>query len=110
MKSFHFNFRNENIELLLCTVIPANQLSVFGAVADLCNELSDGFGTSGKPEAPDHLETMENPTGLSDAETHTNAQHRRNLVQEYERKFEPLFEDQKLSKLCSDAGLKLIER
>ena len=36
--------------------------------------------------------------------------HSGNLVQEYERKFEPLAEDQKLSKLCSDAGLKLVER
>ena len=30
--------------------------------------------------------------------------------QEYEQKIEQLSEDQKLSKLCSDAGLKLIER
>ena len=63
-----------------------------------------------KPEAPDHLETMEIPTGLSNAETHTNAQQRKNLVQEYDRTFEQLSEDQKLSKLCSDAGLKLVER
>ena len=53
---------------------------------------------------------MEIPTGLSNAETHTDAQQRRNLVQEYERKFEQLSEDQKLSKLCSDARLKLVER
>ena len=31
-------------------------------------------------------------------------------MQEYDRKFEQLSEDQKLSKLCSDAGLKLVER
>ena len=31
-------------------------------------------------------------------------------MQEYERKFEQLSEDQKLSKLCSDAGFKLAER
>ena len=35
---------------------------------------------------------------------------RRNLVQEYDRKFDQLSEDQTLSKLCSDAGLKLVER
>ena len=109
-KSIHFNGSDENIELLLRTVISANQLSICGAVADLCNELSDGCRASGKPEAPDHLETTEIPTDLSNAETHTNAQQRGNLVQEYERKFEQLSEDQKLSKLCSDAGLKLAER
>ena len=43
-------------------------------------------------------------------ETQTNAQQRRNQVQEYERKFEKLSEDQKLSKLCSAAGVKLVEQ
>ena len=38
-KSVHFNGSNENIELLLRTVISANQLSVYGAVAKLCNEV-----------------------------------------------------------------------
>ena len=62
-KSIHYNGSDENIELLLRTVISANQLSVYGA-ADPCNELSEGSGASGKVEAPDHLETMETPTGL----------------------------------------------
>ena len=53
---------------------------------------------------------MEIPTGLPNAETHTNAQQRGNLVQEYERKFKQLFEDQKLYKLCSDAGSKVVAR
>ena len=74
----------------------ANQLSVYGAIADLCHELSEDFRASGKPEAPDHVETMEIPAGPSIAETQTNAQQRRNLVQEYERKFEQMSEDQKL--------------
>ena len=32
------------------------------------------------------------------------------LGAQHERKFEQLAEDQKLSKLCSDAGLKLVEK
>ena len=62
--------------LLHRTVISANQLSVFGAVADMCHEVSEGLRVSVKPEAPDHLITMEIPTGSSIAETHTNAQQR----------------------------------
>ena len=62
-----------------------------------------------KSEALDHLETMEIPTGPFIAETQTNAQQRGNLVQKYDRKFEQLLEDQKLPKLCSDAGSKLVE-
>ena len=50
------NGSDENIELLLHAVISVNQ---YGAAADLRNELSEDFGASEKPEAPDHLETME---------------------------------------------------
>ena len=104
-KSIHFNGSEENIELLLRTKISANQLSVHGAVADLCKELSEDSERSVKLEASDHLETMEIPVGL-----HTNAQQHGNLVQDYERRFEQLSDDQKLSKLCSDAGLRIVER
>ena len=69
------NYEAENIELLLRTVISANQLSVYGAIADLCNELSEDL-TPGKRVAPDHLETMEIPTRPSAEETQTNAQQR----------------------------------
>ena len=104
-KSVHFNGSEENIELLLRTIISANQLSVHGAMADLCKELAKDSESSGKLEAPDHLETMEIPVGL-----HTNEQQEGNLVQDYERRFEQLSDDQKLSKLCSDAGLRFVER
>ena len=101
---------DENIELLLRTEISANQVSVYGATADLYNELAKDLWIPVKPAAPDHLETMEIPTRFSAEETWTNAQQRRNLVQEYERKFDQLSEDEKLFKLCSDAGLKLVEK
>ena len=68
-KSVHFNGSAENIELLLRTIISANQLSVHGAMADLCKELPKDSERSGKLEAPDHLETMEIPAG-----PHTNEQ------------------------------------
>ena len=98
------------IELLLRTVISANQLSIYGAAADLCNDAPKDFRAPGKLAAPDHLEKMDIPTDLSVAENSSNAHQRRNLVQEYKRKFEQMSEDQKSSKLCSDAGLKHVER
>ena len=48
-KSMHFNGSDENIELLLRTVISTNQLSDYGAIADLCNELSEDLEALGKP-------------------------------------------------------------
>ena len=108
-KSIHFNGSNDNIELLFRAVISANQLSVYGVTADLRKELSEDSGAPVKPEAPDHLETMEIPTGPSVGGLHTNEQQQGNLVQDYERRFEQLCGDQKLCKLCSDAGLKIVE-
>ena len=42
-KSMHFNGSDENIELLLRTVISANQPSFYGATADLCNVAPKDF-------------------------------------------------------------------
>ena len=85
-KSIHFNTDHEKIELLLRTVISANQLSIHGVTADLCDEVPKESRTLEKSAAPDHLEKMEIPTDLSIAEIFTNTKQRRNLVQEYERK------------------------
>ena len=63
-----------------------------------------------KPAAPVQLAKVEIPLVFSEAANSTNAKQRRYLRQEYEGKFEQLSEDQTLSKLCSDAGLELVER
>ena len=75
-KTIHFNGSDENIELLLRTFISANQLSVYGAVADMCNELSEDLRALVKPKAPDYLDKTEIPTGPSNAETQANEQQR----------------------------------
>ena len=54
-KSIHFNGSEENIELILRTVISVNQLSVYGAVADLCKELSKDSKVSGKLDANEYF-------------------------------------------------------
>ena len=38
-----------------------------------------------------------------------NEERQGNLLQEYEQRFENLSEDQKLSRLCSEAGLRLVD-
>ena len=74
-------YTDESIELLLRTVISANQLSIYGAIAELCDEVPKGIRAPRKLAAPDHLEKMEFPTDLSAVENSTNAQQRRNQVQ-----------------------------
>ena len=48
-------------------------------------------------------------TQLPLAEVQANEERQGNLLQNYERRFEKLPEDQKLSKLCSEASLNLVE-
>ena len=50
------------------------------------------------------------PTEFPNADPHTNAEVQGNLLRDHESEFEQLPEDQKLSKLCSDARLKIVEK
>ena len=97
-KTIHFNGSEPNVELILRAIISANQLSVYGAVADLCRELCIDTMASGKLEAHDLLETTEIPTEPPTADPRTDEQRRENLLQEYEQKLEQLSDNQKLSK------------
>ena len=72
-KSIHFNGSNENIEVLLRTVISANQLIIHGAIADLCDEVPKCIRAPAKPAAREHLEKVEIPTVFTKAENSTNA-------------------------------------
>ena len=94
-KSIHFNGSEENIDLILRTDISVNQLSIDGAVADLCEELSKASEVAGKLATNEDLESMEIPTELPIADPHTNAELQGNLLRYYERKFEQLREDGK---------------
>ena len=60
--AIHFNGSDETIEVILRTVISVNQISIYGAVADLCGELAweisrNSKGTE-KPGALENLETI----------------------------------------------------
>ena len=74
-KSIHFDGSEETIELILRTIISVNQLSIYGAVADLCKEsMSKDSEVAEKLAANDDLESMEILAGLPVADPHTNAE------------------------------------
>ena len=74
----------------------------------MCQELPVGQRAVVKPKAPGQLDKVEILAKPSLAEMQANEE-RRNLLQEDEQRFEKLSEDQKLSRLCSDAGLRSVE-
>ena len=69
-KPIHFNSSEETIELILRTMISVNQLSIYGAVADSCKELSKESEVAGKLAA----NAMEIPAELPIADRHSNAE------------------------------------
>ena len=64
-KTIHFNGCEQNVELILRTVISANQPSIYGAVGDMCS-----------------LESMDILTELPTADPRTAEQRQGNLLQE----------------------------
>ena len=80
---FHNDGSEETIELILRTMNSVNQLSIYGAVADLCNELSDDSEVAEKLAANEASESMEIPTELPIADPHINAESQGNLLQDY---------------------------
>ena len=115
--SVYFNGSDETFEVILRTVIFVNQLSICGAVADMCGELAwevsrHSKGT-GKPTAPENLETMVMPPEMSTTNqtSQTDARVHGNLLREYEQRFVDHPEHAQLAKLCSNAGLaKTVEK
>ena len=89
-------------------VISVNQISLYGAVADLMKKLPDVQRAPGKLVVLDQME-QEILTHPPLAEVQVNEERQGNLLQDYQRRFEKLPEDQKLSKLCSEASLNLVE-
>ena len=61
------------------------------------------------PVASGQLDKQEILTQLPLGELQTNKERQGNLLQEYEQRFKKLSEDQKLSRLCSEAGFRLVE-
>ena len=80
--TIHFNGSMENIELLLQKVISVNQLSLYGAVADVIEELPVVRRASGKPVASGQLVKQEILTQPPLAEMQANEERQGNLLQE----------------------------
>ena len=78
---------------------PSNQLSLYGEIADMIQGLPEDQVTPGRLVASDQTEQeilIQPPIA--------EVQRQGNLLQDYEQRCERLPEDQKLSKLCSEAG------
>ena len=102
---------DETDEVILRTIFSVNQLSVYGAEADVCDELawriSGCSESTGKLVAQKKSETPLMPTELSTRRNppRTNEKVQGNLLRVYERQFANLPDPLQLIKLCFNAGI-----
>ena len=108
--SVHVSGDPETVEVVFRTIISVNQLSIYGAVPDICEEvaskISDCPASTGKPVAEEKPETMVSPTDLSTAANPllTRDRARRNLLQEYKQKLENRPDELRIMQVSSDTG------
>ena len=102
--SIHFTTDYPTIETVFRIIISANQLSINGAVAAICEEFEAHQDRSGEPDV---LMGQSVVLGEIEAEIplqNENPSHHQILWQQYMERIESLLPESKLSKFCMDAG------
>ena len=102
--SIHFAADQETIETIFRIIVSANQLSLYGAVANMCEEYESLHDRSGKPD-----KVMGQSIVLSAIKTEVPLEnddptYQDLLLQQYGERIEKLSQQVKLSKFCMDAG------
>ena len=102
--SIHFAAVQETIETIFRIIVSANQLSLYGAVAEMCEENETFHDRSGRPDV-----VMGQSIVLSAIKTEVllesdDPAYQNFLLQQYEERIEKLSQQDKLSKFCMDAG------
>ena len=104
--SIHYCADLETIQTVFRTIISLNQLSLYGAVAEMCKEYETFHDRTGQPVVggqssssfvPSVIKT-EMPLDCDDLA------HKDLLLQQYGERIEKLSQQDKLSKFCMDAG------
>ena len=102
--SIHFAAIQETIETIFRIIVSANQLRLYGAVAEMCEEYESLHDRSGRPDM-----VMGQPIVFSAIKTEVSLDYddptNQDLVlQQYGERIEKLSQHDKISKFCTGAG------
>ena len=104
--SIHYCADLETIKTVFRTIISVNQLSLYGAVAEMCEEYETLPDRTGQPAVGGQSSSSLVPSVIktdvlldSDDRAHKDL-----LLQKYGERIEKLSQQDKLSKFCIDAG------
>ena len=102
--SMHFTADYPTIETVFRIIIPTNQLSIYGAVANICEEFEAHQDGSGEPDV---LMGQSIVLGKKKAEIplqNEDPSHHQILWRQYMERIESLSPESKVSKFCMEAG------
>ena len=102
----HFGVDQGTIETVFRTIISANQLSVYGAVSDLCEECKTCHVRTGLLVLAGQSDPLFEPARLL-LKTHLPSSEvlaQEDLLQKYKERVERLSQQDRLIQICSDAG------
>ena len=100
------------IETVFRTIISVNQLSIYGAVSDVCEEHSTCQTKTGRPVLATQSDPLFEPARLlmTTPTPLTEVLAQENLLQKYKERMERLPQQDRVIKCCTDAGfLKTVE-
>ena len=109
--SIHVGGDDKNVEVVLLTIVFVNQLSMYGAVADMCDELtyriSDLSERTGKLFVQDNPETTYIPAELMTTNNSLRIDTivQGNMLRDHEQKIANLPYHLQLCRLCSTASI-----
>ena len=110
--SFHFCADGDAIETVFRTIISANQLSIYGAVSDVCEEYSTCQTRTGRPVLAGQSDPLFEPAKFSIMTPRPSIEipAQENFLQRYQERIEKLSQQDRVIKFCTDAGfLKTVE-
>ena len=110
--SIHFCADGDTIETVFRTIISVNQLSIYGAVSDLCEEYSICQTSTGRLVVAEQSDPFFAPADLLIMTPTSSIEipAQENLLQKHKERVEKLSQPDQLIKICTDAGfLKTVE-
>ena len=103
--SIHYCADHETIETVFRTIVSVNQLSLYGAVAEMCEEYESYYHRTGRPVVGGESDSSFVPSVFKTNMPLTDdPAQEAYLLQSYRERIEKLSQQDKLSKLCADAG------
>ena len=102
--SIHFAADQETIETIFRIIVFANQLSLYGAVANMCEDCESLHDRSGQPDVVMRQSIVISEIMAEVPLQNENPSHHQILWQQYEERIKSLSQESKVSRFCMEAG------